>query len=215
MSRLKRASKGFTLLELVVVVGILALITAIVATGVTGTVGSARTATKDGDMKNADTAVSRYESENTDRYPISGPSTNSTSTLPTVAVAGQGSGGTVTIYVETDASHDFTPSTGDVECGSSGTTSVEEALADCFGNIDFSLLVPTYVKNEPQHADDFVPTSAASTSTPAFTFDNCTLDGETCDVYLDTALGSGILKVWTVDKNNNIVVFKVDTEYGQ
>ena len=212
-TRARRDRRGFTLLELSVVAVILALLAAIVAPAVTGVAGTARQATKQGDMKDVDTGVGRYEADNPGTYPLrTGYST------PTQAIVDTDGDGVIKVKVDTSASDpsDWTGVTFDVTCGGPSVTSMANALKDCFGAIDFTKLVPNYVKNTPQYDDKNVVVTFGASNGADLTITRANMNGDTLELYLDANITAGDgLYVWNVDKNNNPVVLVKEEDYGK
>jgi prepilin-type N-terminal cleavage/methylation domain-containing protein len=234
------AQRGFTLLEMATVTAIMAALAAIVGVAVTGTATAARSSTKDGDVKNVDTAVARYESDFSNFPLLSGLS------KPTQAVAGSGVSGVVKLVINTGVA-DFATGTlpsgaGVVTCADTGTSTaaIGSAVAKCRAGIEFNVLVPSYIKSEPNHAVENAKEEGQTDvqfdgikGTADFTVDECTADGETCEFYFADNGGfgdanvsgpgpytpytvpAGALKVWNVDSNNNIVLLKGSTQYGK
>ena len=217
IDRLFRSQRGFTLLEMTVVVTILALLTTIVAASVTGTSGEARTSGKDGDMKNTDTAVARFESVNPGTFPVS-----ESSNPGTAIVGGDTNGdGIIIIFIDDTGISDgsLKPAGTEVTCAGAGR---DASIDACFGSIDFAaLLVPDFIKSAPQHgtftAPDSIDITEGGNNTVDLTITGCTPAGETCEIHVDFAIDGSAddFFVWNVDKNNNVIVLKNDADYGK
>lgn len=224
VKRLLKGSEGFTLVEMTVVIAIIAVLAALALPAVTGITTTTRGASKAGDQKETQQAVVRYEDANGGSLPSS---TNTLDSDFTAALtfADNNNDGTLNILIDNTgvATAGVTP-TVDVTCVGAD---VDAALLTCLGALDFSLMVPTYLSNNPQHTADYVSaTIANSHATPDlagdadittidFTIDNCDLAGSTCNFYLDNGDALTNLFVWNVNKNNSVFSFKRDDSYGQ
>jgi prepilin-type N-terminal cleavage/methylation domain-containing protein len=202
--------RGFTLLELTTVVTIVTLLATIIAVAASGATTSAKSSAKDGDLKDVETAVSRYEGDNTGSLPITESST------PTTGLADTNGDGVIRIKLDSGAVNpaDFSV-TEDVTCGS-GSGTIAAAIDTCFGTIDFAgALVPGYLRGLPKHAADVISfTIANSTTAPDFTVTGADLKGNTIEVFSDAAVTSTDgLKAWNVDKDHNIFVLVADDSY--
>ena len=207
---------GFTLVEMTVVVAIIAVLAALALPAVTGVTTSTRSASKIGDQKSVQEASVRYADGNGGSLP--------SSTTPTTAVTDQSPfDGVIKIHVDSSSGSTGTPPTFDVVC--SGVTATL-AIDACFGGIDFSNLVPTYMSVAPKHQTETVVATASNTpdgnltgdgdiATPDFFVDNCDLAGNTCQFYMDDNDSFASLDVWNVDSNNSVFTFKADNIYGQ
>ncbi|MBI4311834.1 MAG: prepilin-type N-terminal cleavage/methylation domain-containing protein [Chloroflexi bacterium] len=214
MKTISNSQRGFTLVEVLIVVAVLAVLAAIVTPAVSGVISSARAQGKEGDIKNVETGVQRYSADNANALPITG------TTEPTASVAIVAStDNVIRVKVDTLATNpsDFTSLAADVTCGS-GTEVMTLALAQCFGALDFAgKLVPDYVKAAPKHATDAVTVLAADLVTGAdLTLTGADSSKNTIEFYLDAAIASGDgLKVWNVDADSKIIVLKNDVDYGK
>ncbi len=227
-----KGESGFTLLEMGTVSVIIAALAAIVAVAVTGAAGDSRTSTKTADMKNVDTAVARYDNDNS-AAPID------ESTEPDTRVAGQGDSDVIKIVFDTTVSDFGTGSlpsgAGVVTCSTTATTSMAAAVDDCLGTVDFGLLIPDYLAGDPKHSDDDAKESDGSLviyddslSTADVSFVNCTQSGETCELYFADigtdvtdngdstyTMAADALGVWNVDKVLGLVTLKGNSDYGK
>ncbi len=227
-----KSESGFTLLEMGTVSVIIAALAAIVAVAVTGAAGDSRTSTKTADMKNVDTAVARYDNDNS-----ASPITESTE--PDTRIAGQGSSDVIKIVFDTTVSDFGTgtlPSgTGVVTCSTTATTSMAAAIDKCLGSVDFTKLVPDFLAGNPKHAtedaeesDGTVVTYDNSLTTADASFVNCTASGVTCELYFADigtdvtdngdstyTLATGSMNVWNVDKVLGLVTLKGNSDYGK
>jgi len=212
LTRTVKGRRGFTLLELSVVAVILALLAAIVAPAVTGVGGTARKATKAGDMRDVDTGVGRYEAENPGTYPL-----RSGYSKPTKAVVDTNGDGVIKVKVDTTADDgtNFAGVTFDVICGSA-TSTMTDALKECFGAIDFDKLVPDFVKNAPQYHSNKVVVTSDGTNAADLVITRANMNGDTLELYLDANITAGDgLYVWNVDANNNLVALVKEEDYGK
>lgn len=215
MKGLKRffgAKEGFTLVEMTVVVAIIATLAALVLPAVTGVTTSTRGTSKIGDQKEIQQGVIRYADANGGSLP--------SSTTPTVSVSDTNADGTISFLIDntTIATGGTTPSV-DVTCVGATATA---ALDTCFGPINFTDMVPSYVATYPKHTNDYakttsggVPTGDSDITTVDFSIANCDLAGDTCDFYLDNGDDLSALKVWDLSKDNTVYTFKQDNLYGK
>lgn len=217
MGNIIKNNKGFTLMELMVVMAILAVLTSIVAGAVTGTVGTARTTSKDGDLKEVDTAVGRYEADNgTFAVLTTGNPTGTANPLNDT-----NADGIIRVRVSTTAA-DPVKMVGmtniDRTCGGA-TLTMKQALAECFGGIDFTVkLVPNYLKNLPKHYADKVTIGTGSLAVTGadITITGVDVNNDTLELWLDEQIQTtDDLYVWNVDKNNKVLVLKSDALYGK
>lgn len=99
-------------------------------------------------------------------------------------------------------------------------------MLQCFGNVNFGLLVPDFLTNAAQHADELVTWSDAIAedldlagdtdgSSADVTITNCDLAGNTCNFYLSTSADLAGTEVWAINANNSVFSFKGDGSYGQ
>jgi prepilin-type N-terminal cleavage/methylation domain-containing protein len=208
-----KAQKGFTLVEMTVVIAIIAVLAALSLPAVTGLTTTSRGTSKIGDLKEVEQAMTRYESDNPGDF---------TGSTPTVDVTDADQNGTITILVPiTGVVTTGTTPTTDVTCAGTNTP---DAIATCFGNIVFTSVIPDYLKSYPQHYADNI-TAGNNTGTGVgddditsadFTIPECDLAGNTCEFYLgnnEDLLAA--LDVWTVGTDNQVFIFKENAVYGQ
>ena len=208
-----KGQKGFTLVEILIVIAVLAVLAAIVTPAVSGVVTSARSQGKGGDINSVDNGVTKYRADNS-ALPITG------STSPSKSVKDGDSDSTVKVKVNTSATDPtgfISDGSADVVCGD-GSGNMAASLVECFGALDFSgKLVPDYVKDDPKHPADAVTATADSDGATAdLAITGGDRDGNTVEFYLDASIVSGDgLKVWNTDKDANILVLKNDADYGK
>ncbi len=222
LKRIGRSGEGFTLVEMTVVIAIIAVLAALALPAVTGVATDTRTTAKQGDQKQVETGVTRFDDQNA-AFPMLG-STDPIDSESAVA-------GVLDIVVDTDETAGvvgFPSGTGVLVCGSDAG-SVKRALDSCFANIDFTTntatkLVPDYLKLAPQHPDELVSndngsdiTGSGGEASADYTVLNCNLAGDTCEFYLhDTDnLSTADLNVWVLDGIKGVFTFKADAKYGQ
>jgi len=229
VKRLLKGSEGFTLVEMTVVIAIIAVLAALTLPAVTGVTTSTRSASKAGDLKEVEQAVTRYESDNPATLP-------SAATLLSVAthVADANADGNIdiNIYIDGTDSPDATPRENICAAATAAL-----ALNACFGEILFSSLAPDFLKLAPAYSTtaDFVTDSLVTTGTingvtsgsdNGFDFEvaNCDLTGNTCRFSLGATTNlTGVLQVWnvlsTLDASNaaavgGVMAFVDDAKYG-
>ena len=135
MKRLEKASEGFTLVEMTVVIAIIAVLAALTLPAVTGVATDTRSTSKAADNKQVDTAVTRFEADNPGVFPI----TEATNTIDTVTDAD--GDGIIKIAIDTSGGALDVPAaiTEDVICGDNTEPTLNRALVECFGAIDFAV----------------------------------------------------------------------------
>jgi prepilin-type N-terminal cleavage/methylation domain-containing protein len=213
-----KAQKGFTLVEMTVVIAIIAVLAALSLPAVTGLTTTSRGTSKTGDLKEVEQAVARYESTNPGSYPVS--------VVPSTPVTDANGDGFIDIHVTDFAS---SPGAGAVDA-TCKDTAVADALANCFGSVTFSSLVPEFIKSNPQHTTGTAANATAtSTSTPDgnlqgdndfstvdLTIPDCDLAGRTCRFYIEESFDlATVLKVWNVSQNGAVYIFKENAVYGK
>ena len=208
-----------------VVVAIIATLAALTIPAVTGVTTDTRTTTKSGDLKQVDTAVTRFESDSPGAFPISG-------TARTDSVTDADADDIIKIAIESGGALDVSGLiVEDVICGDdNGASNLLDALRECFGKVDFGQLVPDPLKNFPEHANPgadalvTAPVDNATTgigdgtaTTSDLTIPFCNITGDTCEIFLDDS-GDSLLTdmvVWNVDKNLQVFVIKEGSQYGK
>lgn len=228
IKRIGKAVRGFTLVEMTVVIAIIAVLASLALPAVTGVSTDTRDSSKSGDLSLVEQAVTRYQSDN-GTLPIT------QSTSPATFVKDVNSDGDIIIRVDSSAANATgTYPTADVTCTSSSP--VADALATCLGTIDFAnKLIPAYLKSLPKHGVGTVShVTATATSgtgigdndatTADYTITDCNRTGNTCKFYLDNgdSLLGGNLKVWNVTADSTsadavigVLVLREDLHYGK
>jgi prepilin-type N-terminal cleavage/methylation domain-containing protein len=188
--------KGFTLVELLVVMSILAVLAAIVFPTVTGVNTKARSTAQPTDIQQMQTGVDRFNADDTDGSPwptkasLAGASPGwSAGALPTAAYAGNGTK-TVpyTFTVDSIAGVDF------------ASAATVDGQSKTF--------VPDYV-SKPKHASDTI--TLASGDSQSFTINKF---GITVTVALSNGTGSQVsFDAWGIDKDGKVWIFVDRTSY--
>ena len=219
------SSKGFTLLEVLIVVVILGVLAAIVLPAVAGQTTESRKQAKKADLKEVEKSVDRFDSE-FDSFPIT------ESTDPTKQVKDKSPKDDIIVIridsfgsstqADNDPTLDSLTDPLDVTC--TGTT-VADAVDECFGSIDFDGLVPDFITAEPEHdREDIEPTTTTGTAVGDtsldvdFSIPNCNRGKDRCDFVLDDGDNletEGLLGVWSVDRKRRAFAFKEDFQYGR
>jgi prepilin-type N-terminal cleavage/methylation domain-containing protein len=193
----RKGEKGFTLVELMVVMAIMSVLAAIVFPAVTGTTTVSRQTAQPMDINQVQTGTDRFNSDDYDGYPwptdasLTGVTTPWTAgNLPTGSgPTGSGTSSDVYVFTQNDiAGIDWT------------------STANVSGQSMF--FYPDYVRNRPDYAGETIIVAASSTS------DNFTVKKGGEDVYIqlsNTTGGSLTFDKWGLDKDGSVWVF-VDAE---
>lgn len=179
-----RNSKGFTLIELMVVITIMSILAGIVVPQLTGTTTVGKGAAKSADLKSVDEAVQRFVSdEPAGKYPVDA------GTLPT----------TGTKPLDWNAS--FT-SAGTTKYFSMGTGTTKTKGDYLKGNLKHATTTRDgdNTTGTVKGTGDLVNTNTTSATTKWLKTD-------------DTTAGAGIYPVWRIDSTGKVYVNMTDGEY--
>ena len=195
----KRGEKGFTLVELMVVLAILAVLAAIVFPAVTGTTTTSRESRQPIDINSVQTGVDRLNADDTDGSPwatdasLTGVTTAwSAGALPVGSVAGSGNSTHPYIFTDDDIAGINWASSATKSDGSTAT------------------LYPDYVRNEPGYSGDTI-TVGASANSSTFTI---VKGGSTVYIKINNSTGGSLdFDTWNLDKDGSAWVFKDADNY--
>lgn len=180
-----REEGGFTLVELLVVMSILAVLAAVVIPTVTGVNTSARNVAQPNDLSNIQTSITNFNADSGNwptRAPYSG-SAWAAGARPTVAYSVT-AGAIVTFTVNSIANLNW-----DASQSVAGTTKV---------------FFPDYVGSKPKHVSDTITVNAGATAGPYIVIKGATT--YTVTVLNDT--GAAITyNPWGIDRNGQVWTF--------
>ncbi|MBI4203221.1 MAG: hypothetical protein HY532_08945 [Chloroflexi bacterium] len=212
METARKAQHGFTARETAILIAVAIVLAAILTPALAGVLASVRAEGKETDLKNLTTGVTRYVTDNNE-LPIIG------SAGPTKSLADADGDGVITVKVNTNTEDPdgFLPdSEVDVVCGSE-SSSMANALAECFSGIDFIKLTPDYTKAPPKHSNEIVTVTTNGLGAVAdLVITGADSSGHTIELYLDDHITpSDGLRVWSVDNSGKVIVLKNNSDYGR
>jgi prepilin-type N-terminal cleavage/methylation domain-containing protein len=195
----RKGQRGFTLVELMVVMAIMAVLAAVVFPAVTGTTTTSREVSQSEDINNVQTAIDRFNADDTDGSPwassasLTGVTTAwSAGELPTGSGAtGSGTSGSPYVFTQDDVAG--------IDFASGGT--VDGASVTFY---------PDYVRGKPDHSTDTISVGAGLTSS---TF---TIRKAGADVYVqlsNTTSATLSFPAWAIDPDGGVWVFVNASSY--
>lgn len=177
------------MIELVVVIAIIGILAAIAVPAVSGTIGLAKVSNRDGDLKSVVQDNERFNSDS---------GFDAVSGSPVTTVEDTDGDGAIVVVIDTTATDNAeVPASPDVTCGSP-TSTLADALAQCFRSINFSLLVPDTISTEPGHSDESVVITSTDDSSADLSVTKVNRFGETLELCTDTDITTADgLAVWS------------------
>ena len=216
------SERGFTLIEVLLVVSVISIIAGMALPNVSGTIVDGRGAGKAGDLRQMTVAITRSFEENRS-FPAAGGS------LPPVAVRDVDGDGIVRIAVDSgvgDAAG-LLPSEIDATCVSA-STDLADAVAQCFVGIDVASVID-FLDGRFEHVgeditldDGTTPTFDDDQGSPDWQGASVNLAGLAMWIYVvddggpsGTAFPAGAVGVWNITKDGKPWALKSATAFGR